>query len=286
MTKIAIILNKSAKNAAQIDNYLTAFNKEKIDYHCYRVAPENLESQIKHCLTDYSLLLVGGGDGTIRSAAQWCANSSTILGVLPLGTMNHFAKELQLPLTVNDLVSALKQPKFIKIDLAEVNGKVFINNSSIGFYPRLAKKRDFYAKHYPKWISYIPSFLEALRYHETFSITVKSKEVDFSIHTSFFMISNNLYSYQFPATISRDNFDQKILGIYFLKRGKLSLSKVIDHLFRKINNFKILASKTPIKIEIEKKPRINISLDGDTVTMETPLIYRCLPDSLQLLTLA
>ncbi|KTD11272.1 diacylglycerol/lipid kinase family protein [Legionella jamestowniensis] len=285
MNNIAIILNNRAKNAKLIDNYLAAFNKEKIDYHCYQVAPENLETQIKNCLTDYSLLLVGGGDGTIRSAAQWCANSSTTLGVLPLGTMNHFAKELHLPLTEDDLVAALKQPKFIKIDLAEVNGKVFVNNSSIGFYPKLARKRDFYAKHYPKWLSYIPSFLEALRYHEKFSITIKNEEENFSINTSFLMVSNNLYSYQFPVTIGRDSFNQKVLGIYFLKRGKLSLIKVIDHLFRKSNNFEIRASKTPINVDIKKKARINISLDGDTTIMDTPLIYRCLPNSLKLLTL-
>ncbi|CEK11067.1 diacylglycerol/lipid kinase family protein [Legionella hackeliae] len=283
MAKFAVVLNKNAKNAAQIDAYLDAFDKEKIDYQCYQVESKDLENQIKQCLTEFPIILVGGGDGTIRTAAQWCANTNIILGVLPLGTMNHFAKELGLPLTIKEIITSIKNKDTMRIDLAEVNGKIFVNNSSIGFYPKLAKKRDYYSKYYPKFLSYIPSFLQTLRYHETFSITTKSNELNFSVHTSFFMISNNLYSYQFPATIGRDSFNQKNLGIYFLKRGKLSLMKVINHIFRRANHFEIKSSKTPIKIEIENRDHINISLDGDTISMETPLIYRCLPDSLQIL---
>ncbi|WED43972.1 diacylglycerol/lipid kinase family protein [Legionella cardiaca] len=285
MTKIAIVVNKKAKNAALIDNYLDAFNKEQIDYNCFQIEPQDLDATLKQCVQDCSLLLVGGGDGTIRNAAQYCANRPITLGVLPLGTMNHFAKELALPFTVNDLIAAIKKPKVIKIDLAEVNGLVFINNSSLGFYPRLAKKRDHYAKYFPKWLSYIPSFLETLRYHDTFHVVIQSQNLNRTIRTSFFMVSNNLYSYQFPITIGRETFNQKALGIYFLKYGKMTILKVFEHLLKRASNFEIMKSETTIKVNVKNRREVNISLDGDAIMIETPLIYRCLPDSLQLLTL-
>ncbi|KTC77960.1 diacylglycerol/lipid kinase family protein [Legionella brunensis] len=283
MTDIAIVLNKKAKNAEQIKNYLDALKKDHIDHYCFQVEPKDLEAHIKDCMSQCSLLLIGGGDGTIRSAAQWCANSAVTLGVLPLGTMNHFAKELDLPLTPHDLIAAIKESKRIKIDLAEVNGSIFINNSSIGFYPKLAKKRDYYSKYYPKWLSYIPSFLETLQYHETFPIVIQSEDLNLAIRTSFFMISNNLYSYQFPATIKRDNFNQKLLGIYYLKYGKISVAKVFSHFFSKANHFEVMKSEVTIQVDVKNMDKVNISLDGDTMTMATPLIYRSLPNALQIL---
>lgn len=284
MDKIAIIVNKKARNAKKIASYLQALSANQISYQLFEVEPVNLDTTIKHCMQQCSLLLIGGGDGSIRTAAQHCANTSTILGVLSLGTMNHFAKELNLPSSCEALIDALKKPEIIKIDLAQVNEWVFINNSSIGFYPKLAKQRVHFTRFYNKWLSYIPSFIQTLKHHEIFSLTIKSTDFNQSLKTSFLMISNNLYSYQFPATIRRDSFQQKLLGVYFLKHGRFRLAKIFYHLLSKKNYFESMSSKSAIKIEVEGRMKINISLDGDTVVVKTPLTYKSLPAALQLLT--
>lgn len=283
-SSIALIVNKKAKNAPQITNYLTAFDDKGINYYYFVVEPNDLVSTIQDCIKKFKILLVGGGDGTIRSAAQYCVNTSTILGVLPLGTMNHFVKELSLPADINSILDAIAKPHTIKIDLAEVNGLVFVNNSSLGIYPQFARRRDYYAKFYHKWLSYIPSIIQTFRHHGTFQITIKNENLDLSLNTSFFMVSNNLYSYQFPTKIERSNFKQALLGIYFLKYGKLSMEKMIQHLLGKSTNFEIMKSATPIKVEVKNKERISISLDGDAVVTDCPLIYKTIPKSLQLLT--
>jgi diacylglycerol kinase family enzyme len=286
VNNIAVILNKKAHNAEQIYNYLQAFDQEGILYTFFPLEPEDLPVQIQRCLEEFDLLLVGGGDGSIRSAAQYCANTSITLGVLPLGTMNHFAKEVGLPLTTQEIVEAIKKPRLIKIDLAEVNGNVFVNNSSLGFYPKLAKKRDYYAKHYYKWLSYIPSIIKTFSYHDAFNFKIKAEEINLTLHTSFLMISNNLYSYKFPINIARDSFHEATLGIYFLKHGKMTTRKIFHQLFRKRNNFDVLTSKKPVEIEVLNKATVSVSLDGDTMTMQTPLIYRSIPNALQLLMLS
>ncbi|STX27699.1 Diacylglycerol kinase [Legionella beliardensis] len=284
MVDIAVIINNKAKNAHQLEKYLQGFTQHKLDYQLYKTTPKNLEQTIKQCRANHPILLVGGGDGTIRSAAQWCAHTSTLLGVLPLGTMNHFAKEVGLPLTVDDLIEAIKKRTTTLIDLAEVNGNVFINNSSIGFYPKLAQKRDYYTKFYNKWLSYIPSFIQALFYHRSYSLLVKSKEFNLLLKTSFFMISNNPYSYEFPLKFTRESFKEGLLGIYYFKHGRLRFFEILRALFTKKHNFDIKQASCPIELTIHHKEKIIISLDGDTMTVQTPLHYKSLPKSLLLLT--
>ncbi len=65
--------------------------------------------------------------------------------------MNHFVKELRLPTRAEDLVSAIQKKTYITVDTAEVNGSIFINYSTLGFYPSFAKRRDYYTKRYNKW---------------------------------------------------------------------------------------------------------------------------------------
>src|SRR6185312_11393676 len=87
-------------------------------------------------------VVAGGGDGTVRGVAAVLIGGKIPLGVLPLGTLNHFASDLKIP---NDLAGAIQviahgtaQP----LDVGEVNGEIFLNNSSIGFYPPIVQARD------------------------------------------------------------------------------------------------------------------------------------------------
>ncbi|MDP1603278.1 MAG: diacylglycerol kinase family protein [Legionella sp.] len=284
MDSIGIVINNKAKNAASLDPYLDALSKSELPYKLYKTEPQNLNGTLKKAVKDHAILLIGGGDGSIRSAAQYCSNSSTILGVIPLGTMNHFAKELGLPANAPELVQAIRNKKTITIDVAEVNGLIFVNNSSIGFYPVFARKRQYYAKFYNKWLSYIPGFIEAWRSHDSFSIIIKNKNLNRQLTTSFFMISNNLYTFEFPLTTERNSFNKSQLGIYYFKYGKIQLSKIIHYFFNKKNSFDIKKTSDPVEVYLENQEEITISLDGETMVTKNPLTYKSVPEALRLLT--
>ncbi|HHF7373405.1 diacylglycerol/lipid kinase family protein [Legionella bozemanae] len=283
MDTIAVIINKMAKNSSKAILYLEGLKGANISYILYETTPKNLPKTIKKCINKYKVILIGGGDGTIRTAAHYCVHTSIILGVIPLGTLNHFAKELGLPSGVQEIVASLKKLHTIKIDLAEVNDNIFINNSSIGFYPKFADKREQYNKNYNKWLSYIPGFIESLKKHPVFTLTVKSKNLDLSLHTSFLMVSNNIYCYKFPATIKRESFHKALLGLYYFKQGKIQIFKIIQSIFCSKNLFERIQSKHPIEIHFKNEKEITISLDGDTIKTKTPLYYRTLSRSLTLL---
>ena len=87
-------------------------------------------------------LVAAGGDGTISAVASTLLDSEAILGVLPMATLNHFAKDLQIPLDIEDAAYLLANGAGAKIDVGEVNGRAFINNSSLGIYPQMLAWRE------------------------------------------------------------------------------------------------------------------------------------------------
>src|SRR6476469_3593196 len=89
-----------------------------------------------------ALIVVGGGDGTISAAASVLAGTETLLGVLPLGTLNHFARDLGIPAELDEAARLIAKGKHRRVDVAEMNEHLFINNSAIGLYPLMVLDRD------------------------------------------------------------------------------------------------------------------------------------------------
>jgi diacylglycerol kinase family enzyme len=81
----------------------------------------------------------GGGDGTVSTVASALVNTDKAFGVLPLGTLNHFAKDLGLPQDLEAAARSLLTGSTARVDAAEVNGRVFVNNSGLGIYPSIVR---------------------------------------------------------------------------------------------------------------------------------------------------
>jgi diacylglycerol kinase family enzyme len=88
------------------------------------------------------VFVAAGGDGTVNAVASAVAGTERCMGVLPVGTLNHFAHDLGLPLKLEAAVAAITGGRTRGIDVAEVNGAVFVNNSSIGAYPTMVLDRE------------------------------------------------------------------------------------------------------------------------------------------------
>src|SRR6476661_7433687 len=92
------------------------------------------------------LLNLGGGDGTISAAASAVVGTETVLGILPLGTLNHFARDLGIPADLDEAAKLIASGKDRRVDVAEMNDRIFINNSAIGLYPLMVRDRDVQRK--------------------------------------------------------------------------------------------------------------------------------------------
>ena len=121
-----------------------------------------LAEQAAH--SDVDAIVAGGGDGTISSVAAIVVNSHKALGVLPFGTMNHFAKDLQIPLELEGAVATIVAAHETRVDLGEVNGHIFINNSSLGLYPSIVREREKRQQlGWGKWPAYVWAAVAVLR---------------------------------------------------------------------------------------------------------------------------
>src|SRR5688572_29931519 len=90
----------------------------------------------------YTILVAAGGDGTVSAVASIAAAHGAVLGVLPFGTMNHFARDLDIPLDLDAAAANLRCGRVATVYVGDVNGRTFVNNSSLGLYPRLLWERE------------------------------------------------------------------------------------------------------------------------------------------------
>src|SRR5579864_154965 len=104
--------------------------------------PPRVAELAREAAGDGGIVVAAGGDGTVAAVAAAVAGSRATLGVLPIGTSNHFARDLGLPATLPQAISVIAAGHARAVDVGEVNGRLFLNNSSIGMYPRIVHRRE------------------------------------------------------------------------------------------------------------------------------------------------
>jgi len=102
--------------------------------------PDQLEAAVRDVLSAKpDLVILGGGDGTISGLVDLLVGHDVVLGVLPLGTANSFARTLGIPLTVEGAVEVIRAGHRRRIDLGMIDGDYFANCAAIGISPQIAE---------------------------------------------------------------------------------------------------------------------------------------------------
>ncbi len=218
-------------------------------------------------------LIVGGGDGSVSLAASLCWEHKKVLGVLPAGTMNFFARSLQMPLDLEAAIEALAGSVPRKVDIGTVNGRVFIHQVSLGIQPRMVELRKSmpYRSRIGKRMASARAALLTLTSPQSFRANLTNGEDDQSGHYSILAVSNNVYGDgHLPYA---DTLDDGVLGIYsaprltFWKNLKLARDML---LMRWADNEHLLSQSTDsVKIEmLSKIDGRKISIDGELAPLE------------------
>ena len=106
--------------------------------------PEDVQGELERAFSDDNVetVIAGGGDGTVSSAGRLALKHDKTLGVLPLGTMNLFARALGMPQDLAEAFEAIRSAKPAWVDVGEVNGEVFFNHVSVGLHARMIRLRE------------------------------------------------------------------------------------------------------------------------------------------------
>jgi diacylglycerol kinase family enzyme len=185
---------------------------------------EELQSAMRRAVeSGCDTLVAGGGDGTINTAAQALADSEIPLGVVPLGTLNHFAKDLQIPLEVDDAAQVVLDGRLCQVDVGEVNGHVFVNNSSLGLYPAIVRLRERYqATGRGKWIAALWAGLIVLRRSSFLAVRIIAEGQAVVRRTPFVFVGNNEYRMVGLQAASRDSLTGGHLALYVVHAERRS----------------------------------------------------------------
>jgi len=233
-------------------------------------------------------LVAAGGDGTVSAVATAMAGTEATLGVLPLGTLNHFAKDLKVPLDIEGAVKNLSTGVAHIVDVAEVNGRTFINNSGLGLYPSMVKQRERFRRlGQRKWIAFFHASVATLRRFPFLEVRLAAGGKVLERRTPFVFVGNNAYRMEGIDLGSRDSLTEGLLclGVAQYRIGRWGLIRLAFRaLFGNIRSerdFTVLTTKE-VRITSRHK-RLPVSIDGEVVLLETPLDYHARPGALRVI---
>ena len=233
-------------------------------------------------------IVVGGGDGSIRAVASVLAGASVPLGLVPLGTLNHFAKDLGISLQVGEAAATVAEGYVQVTDLGEVNGEIFINTSSIGIYPYMVIDREHRrARHrLAKWMAMVPAFFRMMRHFPRRRLRISAKGFAHPYRTPCLFVGNNEYGMEFFTFGRRRRLDKGELWFYVVKpRTPLEFFWMVCRLcFGHMDQARDIETFHLAEAEIgAKASRLPVALDGEVRIMHTPLHYRSRPRALRVI---
>jgi YegS/Rv2252/BmrU family lipid kinase len=233
-------------------------------------------------------IVAGGGDGTLNSVASSIVGSDKALGVLPFGTMNHFAKDLHIPLDLEGAVQTIAAGHASKVDIGEVNGHIFLNNSSLGLYPSIVREREKQQQRLGvgKWPAYVLAAISVLRRYPFLDIRLSADGNELKSRTPFVFVGNNEYEMETLNIGGRACLDAGELSLYMTNRtGRLGLIRLaLRALFGGLRQEKDFLALCTKEIWIgTKHQQVRVALDGEVRIMEPPLHYRVRPQELRVL---
>lgn len=233
----------------------------------------------------HDIVVAGGGDGTLSAVASGLVGTQATFGVLPVGTLNHFARDLSLPLELEAAAKVVCAGNSVEVDVGEVNGKTFLNNSVVGLYPIFRSLRADLEKRgwHPK-LAWFWGWVTAFRKLPFFRMRIQADGKELVRRTPYMLIGNNEHAMTGWQLGTRQTLQGGKLWIYVLRpQSRLALLwmavKVVLGIFRRHQHFEVF-SATEAYIDTRSR-RLGVSLDGEHHVMETPLHYRSLPRALK-----
>jgi diacylglycerol kinase family enzyme len=251
---------------------------------------EEMTKLVERALTNGARAIVaGGGDGTVSSIAGALAGTDRPLGVLPLGTLNHFAKDLSIPLGLEEAARNICEGQEVSVDVGEVNGQVFINNSSLGLYPRIVRRRERLQERQGSgtWSAFLRASMAMLRRYPFLSVRLDADGRRIVRKTPFVFIGNNEYRMESLRMGGRERIDAGRLSLYVAHRtGRLGLLRLaLSALFGRLGqaeDFDALGAEE-IWVETRRPRRLPVATDGEVNVMTTPLHFRVRPGALKVI---
>ncbi|MDB5697851.1 MAG: diacylglycerol kinase family lipid kinase [Alphaproteobacteria bacterium] len=294
--RVTAVINRSGGTvvggeAALPERLAAAFAEAGVQANIIFAAPDDLQAAFEEAAEDEGLdaLIAGGGDGTVSLAAAVAVRAGLTLGLVPLGTLNHLARDAGIPADLEAAVAVIAAGHAEAIDVGEVNGRIFVNNSSVGLYPLMVRQREALRKRlgHSKRLAMLVASVRALRHFSRHRLTIRVAGREQPVETPLLFVGNNLYQTSLLALGQRSCLQDGALCLYaVLARSRLQLiGLALRGLIGTLDQQRDFISITGVRgAEIQsRRAALSVSADGETLHLQPPLHYRVLPSALRLL---
>jgi diacylglycerol kinase family enzyme len=278
--------------AAEVAAITEAFVAAGAEAEVRVVDPKDMHDEVRACWAADprpKAVVVAGGDGTVSCAAGAAVGTDIVLGVLPLGTFNHFAKDVGVPAGLGDAAAALVRAEVATIDVGEVNGEVFVNNSVLGLYPDLVAVRDEIRER-RGWgkVRAVPvAAVHVLRRFPLHRLDLDGPGYRRErVRTPLVFVGNGVFANEGFGTPVRTDLSDGVLGV--------SISRVVSRwgIVRTVVRGLLRGTAAATDLdEIEltsltvglRSKRVRVAIDGEVLELTPPLRYRVRPAALHVL---
>ena len=284
--RVLVILNQAAGTLAassagdEVARIRAGFEAAGVDVDVRNVEGPNLADAARGAAADgFDTVIAGGGDGTLNTIANALAGGPVAFGVLPLGTHNHFAKELAVPLELDAAVAALARGQVTNVDVGEVNGQIFLNFSGFGLHPMLVKHRDAQreALGRRKFFAMFVALFSVLRRLPVLRVRLWFGDTVIRRLTPSVIVCNNVHQMKVFGVENAASADKTVLNVYLARATKWwgVVWLIVRAAFRRLENAKKFESLALPDFMIETRNRhARVSIDGEVTDLRTPLHYR------------
>ncbi len=274
-----------AKRGRELETLVAAAEKQP-DLQVHIIKKHDNLPRIISGLIKQGVEVIGaaGGDGTINYVASSLVNTKVPLVVIPFGTLNHFARDIGVPGNLEEALTLFEQGDEISIDVGEVNGKYFLNNSSIGIYPRLVKQREKHEKQLGKWLAYMVAGWNVLRHPTLLQIKLAVNGEVQNLKVGLVFFSNNRADMSPLGAGHRERLNDQILDTYLVKAATpFELFRVATSFLRNKLEQSPLVTKTEVFEAVIYSARryLHVACDGEAYHLPPPLQYKIHPEALR-----
>lgn len=288
MPRLPVIVNPRSGSAPAAETIEKLFRDAgaEASVRLARGSPNDLAHEIAR--EKPPLIVAAGGDGTVSAVASALVDTPIPLAVVPVGTLNHFARDIGVPEDAAAAVRIALGGKQRSVDVGEVNGRLFINNASIGLYPAIVRRREKQQRRLgrSKWQAMLWAIHATLRSHPFLDLTLTLDGVEQHRRTPFVFIGNNVYQMEGFMVGLRERVDAGTLSVYLSHRGGrlglllLAVRALLGRLLA-ASDFEA-ASVSSLRIE-SRHTRLLVATDGEVEAIDMPLVFRIRPRALKVL---
>ncbi len=230
------------------------------------------------------LLIACGGDGTINAVASAIVGTDVVLGVVPGGTLNHFARDVGIPTDLGEAVIVLRDGAPRRVDVGSVNDRIFLNNAGLGLYPEIVRRREAHQRRgASKWPAAAVSAIRALRGYRELGVRLRTDTTTLLRRTPALFVGNNEYSNHDTLKPGRDSLVNGVLSVFIARaRGPVKLLwftlRAMVGNVRDDDGFELLLLD---RFTAESKHTlVHVSIDGEVVKLSAPLAFESRPGAL------